>query len=444
MEQLERSIARLPNQYRLRSDDALAKQETLRALVSSTISGMKDKSSIADQRSEAIDYLLSSRSLEVYSDRLREYSTRSVSRTNFVEFKTVLDEERHWAAVDRVNRWLKSLASMLANGVTSTEAVSLIESAEELNAGITPDPVMDAMPNFIPMMKEIVGRRVILEGSFAQIAKHPLAKIVTLPIKDRDDPSVTIQHLMYKTFAEQNADRMNRSGSIGVEVVSDALGGVRSRAFQGPLPAVENEPVASVMRVIDQKTGQAIRYDQAWERTFLLQVSEVMKRKDLDGVIKEWLVYQLLDAAVRGSEGLKSTISLSMRALARRSSVRERWFEARSRNTEMKAELERVLVTELNLAYRRFASPLADFEKVANQQLQWIGFLTKSMTGEIEYHLRGALPEFDGTLYVAVPPREGNAETSILAVGKLTQGHVNLLPNPVYQVPGRPLFLFPN
>ncbi|QEF99549.1 hypothetical protein Mal15_36140 [Stieleria maiorica] len=441
--QLLSSIVRLPNQFPLGSDEARAKQETLRSQVDSTLKRMKDESMVSQQRDDAIDSLLNSRSLEVYSDRLRDFSTQSVSRTNFVEFRTVIDEEDHWFNVERTNAWLDALATKLNDGVTSTEASGLIESAEKIQALAYPNPVLAAMPDFIETMKEIVGRRVILSGAFGLISKHPLSRLVTLPIPDAESPSGTTSHLIYKTFAEQNADRMSRAGSIGVDVVSDPLGGVRNRAFQGPLPKVVEEPMRSISQVVDQKSKQAIGFDTKWEQTFLIQVSEVMKRKELDGIIKEWLIYYLLDAATRGSEDLKQMIPLTMRALVRRSSVREQWHQSRPTNYDLNPELRKVIMAELNVAYRRFANPLSEYEKVASERLKWVGFLSKSAGGQIEYHLRGGTPEADGTLYVVAAAREGDAETSFFPVGKVQQGHVQLTPNPVHQVPGRPLFLFP-
>ncbi|MDV6033995.1 MAG: hypothetical protein F9B45_28670 [Phycisphaera sp. RhM] len=442
--QLLSSIVRLPNQFPLASDTARAKQETLRAQVDSTLKRLKDESMVSQQRDAAIDSLLNSRSLEVYSDRLRDYSTQSVSRTDFIEFRTVIDEEDHWLNVERINAWLADLQSKLNNGVTSTEAAALIESAERIQSIASPNPVSQAMPQFTETMKEIVGRKVILDGAFGLIAKHPLSQLVTLPILDSESPTGTTSHLIYKTFAEQNADRMSRAGSIGVDVVSDPLGGVRNRAFQGPLPKVIDEPNQSIAQVVSQKSKQAIGFDTKWELTFLLQVSEVMKRPELDGVIKEWLIYYLLDAATRGSKELKEMIPLTMRTLVRRSSVREQWHQSRPTDPELNPEVKRVIAAELPIAYRRLANPLSDYETIAAERLKWVGFLSKSLGGQIEYHLRGGTPEYDGTLYVAAASREGDAETSIFPVGKLQQGHVQLTPNPVHQVPGRPLFLFPN
>ena len=442
IQQLLSTIVRLPNQYPLHSSDALAKQETLRSQVASTLSQMKDESMISEQLQAAIDALLNSRSLEVYADRLRDFSTQSVSRTNFIDFRTVIDEENHWEDVDRTNRWLDNLESKLAGGVTSTEASALIESAGTLQAATSTNPALMALPKFDETMREIVGRKVLLDGAFTRIGKHPLARLVTLPIPDPDGG--TTHYLVFKTFVEQNTDRMNRSGNIGVSVVSDSLGGVRAKSFPGPLPKTLDEPMATVSELLAQKSKLAISFDQEWERTFMKQVSEVMLRKDLDGVIKEWLVFELLDTATRGSQKLTEMIPITMRTLTRRNSVREGWHEPRGASSEMNPELNRIAVAELQVAYKRFESPLSEIQTVAGKRLKWIGFLTKSTGGQIESHLRGGTPPEDGTLYVAAPSREGDAETSLLSVGKLQQGHVQLTPNPVHQVPGRPLFLFPN
>ncbi|MCA9138744.1 MAG: hypothetical protein KDB00_18360 [Planctomycetales bacterium] len=449
MQQLVTSVARLPSQYPLHSSDAKAKQETLRSRISSEFTRLKDESMVAEQRQEAIDSLLHSRSLEVYSDRLREFSTRTIDRTQFIDFGTVINEEKHWANVDFANAWLATLESKLNSGVTSSEAASLIEAAEKLKATISPNPILQALPNFDDSMREIVGRKVILDGAFSRIAKHPLASLVTLPIPDEESPSGTTNYLLSKTFVEQNADRMNRSGSIGVSVVSDPLGGVRQRAFQGPLPKTIDEPMQSVQLVLGQKSKLAVEFDQRWEQTFIKEISDVMKRSELDGVIKEWLVFQLLDTAAKGSERFRMMVPRSMQMLTRRSEVRDQWYQSRPKNNEINPEVYGTVSSELKVAYQRFAAPLEDYEKIASHRLKWIGFLSRSPGGQIEYHLRsdesggdGTLA--DGTLYVAAPSREGDAETSLLAVGKSQQGHIQLTPNPIFQVPGRPLFLFPN
>lgn len=441
VQQLLITVSRLPAKYPKHSEDAAAKQETLRGTIASTLDRMKDASQMSEQRNEAIDALVNARSLTVYSDRLREFSSRSVSRTGFIEFATVIDEEDHWNDVERINDWLAELQTKLEGGVTSSEAVKLIESGRALQADVSPNPIFQMLPGFYETMEEIVGRRVILDEVFTRIAKHPLSRLVTLQA-DSDDGATN--HLIYKTYAEENADRMKRAGSLGVSVVSDAIGGVRNRAFQGPIETILPDPMKSVSELINQKSTLAIDFDQKWEQTFLILVSQVMRNERLDGVVKEWLIYELLMAATRGSERLKQMVPQSIRMLDRRSSVRERWYQSRDSDTDLNADLERILRAELNLAYKRFAQPFQEYQQVAKERLKWIGFLAKSQAGPIEYHVRGALTEQDGKLYVAAAAREGDAETAVVTVGELKQGHLRLTPNPVYQVPGRPLFLFPN
>ncbi|MCO8122986.1 hypothetical protein NHH03_14655 [Stieleria sp. TO1_6] len=444
VESLLSTVARLPNQFPLRSDSALAKQETFRSLVSSTLRQMKSDNMLTEQRDDAIESLIGARSLEVYSDRLRDLSTQSVSNSGFIEFETVLDEEEHWLNVDRTNVWLNQLAQKLDAGVTSSEAVGLTETAKTLQSIVNPNPAFQKMPGFFSAMAEITSRRRILDAGIQRIASHPLAKIVTLPIEDDSSRTGVMHYLIYKTYAEQNEDRMNRSGSIGVEVVSDSLGGVRNRAFQGPLPKLLDEPMKSIGEVVNNKSKNLIQYDQQWERTFLIQISEVMRHAELDAVIKEWLIYNLLTIATNGSENLKAMVPQTMQALNRRSDVRDHWYEPRPADSELPASLSRTIRSELQIAYKRLEDPLSEFKAVAEQRLEWVGFLAKSNGGQIEYHFRQALPEYDGTFYVAVPSRESGADTALFAVGELRQGHVQLKPNPVYQVPGRPLFLLPN
>ncbi|MEM0926024.1 MAG: hypothetical protein AAGJ83_08305, partial [Planctomycetota bacterium] len=237
--------------------------------------------------------------------------------------------------------------------------------------------------------------------------------------------------------------RFKQQNSVGVFVLSDGVGGVRNRGFDGPLEDVINEPMNAVRDVINNKAKQSIEFDQQWEITFLLQVSEVMRRPKLSGVHKEWLIYQLLDTATRGSKRLRDMIPQTMQMLVRRSSVRDQWFEAKPINDMLNPELQATLAPELKIAYTRCQNPLADYEAVAKMQLLWIGFLSKDSSGAVEFHPRGELPQSDGKLYIAGPPRQGASTTSILAIGTYQNGDVMLDPNPIYQIPGRPVFWFP-
>ena len=435
------SVSRLPNQYPRGNRDALAKQETLRSQIKSTLDRMKSRNMETEQRVAAIDELLASRSLEQYSDRLREVATRSVASTGFVDFRAVIKEEEQWLDVERTNQWLDSFGKKLENGVTSTEAITLRDSADSLRRSVSPNPVFNRIRDFDQTMAEIVKRRSILQGAFARISKHPLTRLVTLPISES---SGTTNYLVHKTFVEQNSDRMSRQGSIGVSVVSDALGGVRNRAFQGPLPKTIDEPMKSVLDVVSRQKKQAIEFDGAWERTFLLLVRDVISNPNLDGVVKEWLVFELLTAATDGSKRLDQLVPQSMRALQRRSSVRNSWYQPRKKDNELNRELASQIFRELNIAFKRLSTPLEPYEKAAENKLRWIGFLAKSSNGQVEYHLRGKTPESDGELYVAASSDEADVRTAIVKVGSLDQGHVTLTSNPVHLLPGRPLFLLPN
>ncbi|MEO1614374.1 MAG: hypothetical protein AAFV88_00905 [Planctomycetota bacterium] len=439
--QLLTSVTRLPKQFPLATDDAVSKQETLRSLASETLSEMRDANRMSQQREEAIDSLVNSRSIEVFSDRMREFATRSIAQTGFAEFSTVLNEEDHWLAIDRTNAWLTLLQQKLANGVTAGEAASLIESRNLLASEVYPNPALAAMPTFVDAMEEIQGRRAILDETFNRIARHPIARAVTLPIRES---GTRTGYLIYKTYAEENASRLKQQNSIGISILSDELGGVRNRGFQGPLPEIVNEPLDTIRDAINNKAKKAIEFDQQWEITFLVEVSQVMRRPNLSGVHKEWLIYQLLDAATQGSESLRAMIPQTLQVLQRRASVRDKWFEPREFDDALNSELERTLRTELNLAYKRFQSPLAEFQGVADSEIQWIGFLARTTGGEIEYHPRGQLPERNGKLFVSGPPREGASSSSILTIGELRDGHVVLDPNPIFQVPGRPVFWFPD
>ncbi|KAA5539882.1 hypothetical protein FYK55_22805 [Roseiconus nitratireducens] len=443
LQNLLTSVVRLPNQFPLRGQDAVAKQSVLRDQVSSTLNRLKETGMIAEQRGEAIGALVSARTLDVYADLLRDYSTRSVSRTGFMEFGTVLDEESQWRDVDRTNAWLKELEQRLKSGVSSGEANQLIESAQELKRATEPNPVFRAMPDFTETMKEITGRRQILEDTMARISRHPLAKVVTLAVDDSSSPNGKTAYFLYADDAEANADRFSQSGSLGLEVISDELGGVRNRPFNGPLPKVLTEPMDTIADIVSQKTKQRINFDQYWERTLILLVADVRKRDDVDGLFKEWLIDQLLAAGVQGSEQLKSLIPQTMQILRRRTAARQRWYEPRPFDTSLNDQLDAMLRAEMPIALRRLSEPLSHYQAVASERLEWIGFLAKSASGQIEYHLRGPLPETDGKLYVAAPA-ESAANTSIVSVGELNQGHIRLSPNPVHQVPGRPIFLFPN
>ncbi|MCC9601618.1 hypothetical protein LOC67_13755 [Stieleria sp. JC731] len=437
LEQLRTQVIRLSSQYPLRSETAITKQEQLRSSITSTIDQMKRQMQSESQLNEAIDTLVNARSLEVYADRLRELSRRTVADTGFVDFEKVIDEEDNWVNVDRTNDWLKQLNQRLDQGVTSGEATELMESAALLRGRVSPNPVLDAMPKFVDSMQEIRRRQRIQDETFRIFENHPLAQLVTLNAKGQ-------QYLITKTYAEDNADRMKRSGSLGVMVVKDSTGSVRNEGFEGPLDDVDNEPMASIDWLLEQKRTRAIDLASLWEQTFIRLVSEIMtKRPDLDARIKEWMIFRLLEGATRGSERLTQAIPQTMATLQRRADNFQRWYEPRPFTSELPADVENTIKSELSIAFPRFSDPLSDFTAIGNSKLQWIGFLSRTADNQIGYHLRDPHPVGDGSIFVAVEAREGNAETALNKIGELNQGHVQLTSNPVDLIPGRPLFLFP-
>ncbi|OYP34392.1 hypothetical protein [Rhodopirellula sp. MGV] len=438
LEQLRTLVVRLSALYPRRSDVATNKQEQLRSAISSTIDQMKRKMQSDAQRSEAIDMLVNAGSLEVYGKRLRELSRRSIANTGFIDFARVIDEQDYWLDVDRTNDWLKRFAERLNNGVTSGEATELMESAQLLGEDVSPNPVFDAMPNFTESMQEIRRRNQILDDTFNSISNHPLSQLVTLTVDGQ-------QYLLTKTFVEDNTARMKNAGNQGVMVVVSPTGAVRNRGFDGPLTDLKNEPMETFAWLRREQASRKIDFASLWEQTYIRLVSELMtKRPELDARIKEWLIFQLLSGATRGSDRLAKAIPQSMATLQRRTSTFERWYEPHAFSSELPEDVDTIIKSELRTVYPRFADPLSDMTKIATSKLEWIGFLTRNDNNQIEYHLRSRLPENDGALYVAIPSREGDAETSLVKIGTLTQGHIQLTSNPVDLIAGRPLFLFPN
>ena len=445
VQSLLNSVTRLPSQFPMHNDDALAAQETLQDQVRSTLKQMQNDNMITEMRNDAITELMSSRSLAAFSDQLRSYSTMTVAQTKFVEFETVLDEEMHWLNVDRVNGWLRdNLGGALKDGISSSEAVNLINSVESLNQTVSPNPVLAAIPDFLDTMKVVRDRSRLLSDGFAQIQRHPMASAMTIPESTSNSPTGILNHLVKARTYEANKTTYARSGSIGVPVISNELGAEKNRSFSGPVPAAKTEPMASFQWLVSEKNRSAAQYNSNWERTFIGQIMKLRSRSDLDGLAKEWLINELLTIATRGSQSLKDATLLTRQIMDRRSDARSNWFAPRPSQTSLDAELDKTLFNDMKTAFERFQAPMGDYQKAAGNQLEWIGFLAKSMTGEIEYHVRGRMPDGDGRIFVAVPARDANAKTGIVSVGKLTSGHITLDDNPVYKVPGRPIFLLKN
>ncbi|MEO1527285.1 MAG: hypothetical protein AAFX06_17795 [Planctomycetota bacterium] len=442
MQSLLTTVSRLPNRFPRHSDEVASKLQVLRDQISMRLRRMKEDGMISEQRSEAIEALMGSRSLEVFSDRLAELSTQSVARSNFVEFDKVLEEEKHWLNVESANVWLDRLGAKCDGGITAGEARELMTTATDLKKLVSPNPIFASLSRFDEDMLEFTGRRRILEDAFARMDKHPIAEMMTVTVNEPDQGPTN--YLLEATWVEEHDTRFETPGNHTLALVSDAIGGSRLRSKPGPIAKPTRYPMDAISELMARKKRDSARFDSNWETTFIAIAADVTKDDNLDGVIKEWLIANLVDAAIEGSDGLRESLALTKRALDRRVSVREDWYKPRPAGSELSSEFASIMKKEMSLAYKRYADPLKEYREMSAMRLEWLGFLAKSMDGKIEYHLRGALPEFDGKLYVAVPSLDGSAKTSLQSVGTLKNGHVNLSPNPVYQVPGRPLFLFPN
>ncbi|MEL6105942.1 MAG: hypothetical protein AAFU85_07895 [Planctomycetota bacterium] len=442
MQALLTTVSRLPNQYPRHSDEAASKARVLRDQISMQLRKMKELGMITEQRSQAIESLMGSRTLEVFSDRLAELSTQSVARTNFVEFDTVLEEEKHWINVDSANDWLERLGSKCEGGITPSEAQELVTTSTDLKKLISPNPIFSSLSRFDEDMREFTERRRLLDDAFMRMDKHPLANLMTVTVNDPDEGELT--YLMEATWVEGHLNRFETPGNHSLALVNDALGGSRVRSLPGPIAKPTRYPMDAISGLIARKNRDVAKFTSNWESTLISYAADITKDANLDGVIKEWLIANIVDVAIDGSDELRQSLTQTKRSLDRRAKIRDDWFKPRPVATPLSPDFLQTMRTEMNLAFGRFSDPLLPYRDLAATRLEWIGFLAKANDGGIEYHLRGALPEYDGKLYVAIPSRDGSAKTSIISVGSLRNGHVTLTPNPVYQVPGRPLFLFPN
>ena len=318
----------------------------------------------------------------------------------------------------------------------------MITTSTDLKKLISPNPIFASLSRFDEDMREITDRRRLLDDAFARMDKHPLANMMTVTVNDPDQGDVI--HLMEATWVQGHANRFGTPGNHSLSLVVDGLGSSKLRSLPGPIATPTQYPMDAISALIARKNRDAAKFDSNWETTLISYAADITKDANVDGVIKEWLISNIVSVGIEGSEGLRKALTQTKRSLDRRSKVREEWFKSRPADTQLAPAFADVMKREMSTAYTRFSDPLREYRAMSETRLEWLGFLTKSMTGKIEYHLRGKLPEYDGKLYVAVPSRDGSAKTSIISVGTLQNGHVMLSPNPVYQVPGRPLFLFPN
>lgn len=439
---LQSEVSRLENRYPKASSDAIGKQSILRSGLGGRIQEVGSRLKAMASRDSAMDSLVTARSLGVFADRLTEFSNQAIVDTKVIEFSKVSQEEELWESALSLNDWLQEFQDKLEGGLSAQEAASLARSSEQISQLVEGNPCVVELGDIGSVMKELTERRLLFESFIKEWEGYPAAQMYSLVMKNEDPKGII--YFVPKKYIDENRANFDKDGFVGVAVASSAGGMTKSRSFPGPLPPFSPQPREMLLDISSDIIKRRSDFISQWELEFLKSIQAVQKNPQLNGLLKEKLITDLLQVATRGSKQLAQKMSETVRVSQRRKQARDQWYIPGTFDGTLAPEFAEPLDLELRLALPTVGDPFAHYNKLVKRRLQWVGFLVRDSSGNMKYQLRQLDGVRDGAVYTAVPPTKPTGEVKLESIGSMIGGQIQLKTAAFRELPGRPLFLYPD
>lgn len=360
-----------------------------------------------------------------------------------VEYQEVLREQTAWEVVDQWNQFLDRLEQNL-QGKSTVSPERLLEEFKGIVKKIDHPLAMKRCPNLLSRLEAVARRPKLLDELREKLGNDAIGSFVTLEGKLIDTGERGQRLFAYLNKIDPIRKQLagaRASAQRGINVVSGADGTVSLASFQGVVKVID-EPWGKYQKILSRLTIRSKTILRNWESELLLLVSEIMKAEHVDGAIKEMLISDVLETAMKGSSYLNDTLDLSLLKLRERKIRESAWYEPRTLNPDLEDSIASDLKTELGLAYRGIATMNLQPAQLAAGKLEWVGSLQRDSAGKIEPWLRQK-PTASGVLLVA-HRQPGAARVQIQVIGKMIGGAPSVQSSPAALLAGRPIFFMPN
>lgn len=397
------------------------------------------------KRDAAFRRVLAARDLQTYGTALANYAQNARVPQLEQECERALDERSSWELGMKSNELPIALSKALNGGVSYQESQLLKTQLATLAGQSGENRLLTEFQNLTQVVLSDSG-----DPSDAMItlkedlSRRPLSDLVTVVARTTNaqdsDPK---RYFVYNDDYLRAEQRLKLEAVMPLQHVADADGGIASSTIQGPNIRAHVEPGRSTMWLTDELDNRSADFDREWGATFLKLAAETRDRSDLDGLIKEELIYQLLKACSDGSGIMASSLADALRVLASRAEARQQWYQPSTPSDKLAPIVESQVIPTLKSAYSNINKQQTSIAPAANLRYRWVGFLSRDSGGKLSGRIT-VQPAEPGPIYIMCPGSSNPSQVDILSVGDWDGNELQLRTTSSELNAGRPLFVLEN
>ena len=433
------TLDNIPRLYprRVRSVDGQLKITKSRA--TSLENSIKDERARKAKMEAATRPLFSARTLTAFESGLRTYSRAIAATKAGSEYEQSLKESGLWQKGMQSNELPQAFRRSLISGLTRPEIEALQELQQTVESQTAMNPLLEEYKSVTSSVLSENGDPLSeIEGLKTEISRLPIEQLVSIEVKSTSEDNEIVRFFVYNRDYQRIAKQLEKEAQIGIRHLAGGDGSVRTTTISGPASRVHVEPGRTITWLLDTLEAKKKDFEKNWHEMLKL-CYEISQRTDLDSLIKEELIYRVLQTCARGSSKLNEELEDPISVLRSREGIRQSWGAPSAPNDKLNQSLQQDVILPLGSTYQKLNNEAPDLKQATKLEYRWIGFLNRDLQGEILGRVVQE-PTQSGPVFIMRAATDNPTKADIITVGKWESGTLTLDENSSELNAGRPLF----
>lgn len=445
MGELNTLIVTLQNTARLyprRATHVDAQINIVETRASALAASVKNYIQLEEKRDAAKRTLIAAKTLQAYTLGLEAYTRKAGIPQLEREAEQSLKEKHSWQVGLQSNELATDLNRAISGGIQRQEVQALQQRITTIDLQSGQNPLLNQFRNITSEVLNDSGNpQDALDTLKRDLSRLPLSDLVTVEAKaGRSADAPNSRFFVYRDEYLRVESRLNQSAQMPLQHVADADGSVVGSIISGPAQRSHVEPSRTMKWLATELTDRADKLNTAWGPTLISLTAELRERTDLDGLIKEELIFQLLQACANGNAKMSESLREPLRVLAARAELRQQWHKPVPPSDKLATVIEAEVIPALQTAYTEAVKQESALIPATKLRYRWIGFLLRDAAGTITGRIN-IPPTEAGSVYIMCAATENPSQVDILPVGQWDGDDLKLQTTSVELNAGRPLFM---
>ena len=384
--------------------------------------------------------LFSASTLFAYQTALKRYVQAITTTKTGREYEQSLNENGLWQKGLQSNELPIMLRQSLPSGLSKEEIALLQDLQQTVESQTAVNPLLEEFESATKDALSETGDPLSeLDNLKSDISRLPISQLVTIEINSETDDGKVLRYLAYNRDYQRMRENLTQEALIGIKHLADADGAITTSTISGPAKRVHVEPGRTITWLLQELDSRRDALEKDWGAGVLTLCGEIRSRRDLDGLVKEELIYQLLQTCAKGSSSMQKQLSGPISALKIREGTRQEWAIPQAPSDTLAASVESEVITPIRAIFKTMEQESEKLSPATNLEYRWIGFLMRDSSGELVGRVTQA-PKESGDVYIMRSATENPGKVDIIAVGKWETDTLMLDSSSEDLNAGRPLF----